>query len=161
MNRYFKLKPIILLMILVFFSGFTFSQEINEESNVKMEPLTGISVTLSVYSGNPNPQWWITEGPEFEKFFDLLKSMKTVNDSIFNYNEWNRLGYATFRIVPREITELPKSVHIWRDMAVISQYEEENLLYADGVTALYDLLVKQAEERGHEEFFINYHKQKR
>ena len=122
-------------------------------------PDKGISITLSVFSGRPNPQWWITEKPELEKLITVIKSMKTVKDSLFNYNEWNRLGYASFWIDSREIEEIPKSIHIWRDMAYILWNEKETPSYAKGATELYDMLVKQAEEKGYKEYFLNYHEQ--
>ena len=161
MYQYLKLKTTIVLVTLLFFVIPAIAQEETERNKMKEEPTRGISITLPVYSGIPNPQWWITDGDEFEKIIYLIKSMKTVNDSLFNYDEWNKPGYASFWIVSREIMDLPKSVHIWRDMGYIPQHEEMIPLYAKGVTELYDMLVKQAEERGYEEFFINYHKQKR
>lgn len=164
MDQYFKLnklKTIIVLMILLFFVVSTNALEKIERNTMKEKPIRGISIMLPVYSGRPNPQWWISEGSEFEKLINLIKSMKTVKGSLFNYDEWNRPGYASFWIVSREIEDLPKSVHIWRDMAYVPQNDEKIPLYVKGVTELYDMLVKQAEERGYRKFFLNYHKQKR
>ena len=159
MDQYFKLKTAIVLVTVLFFVVSAIAQEEIERNKMKEEPVRGISITLPVYSGLPNPQWWITEGDEFEKITFLIKSMKTVNDSLFNYNEWNKPGYASFWIVSREIEDLPKSVHIWRDMAYIPQRDEMIPLYAKGVTELYDMLVKQAEKKGYKEYFLNYHEQ--
>jgi len=120
------------------------------------EPPKGIKIMLSVYSGRPNPQWWLTEGPEFEKLILLLKELKTEDKELFKYDEWNRLGYASFWIVPKNISDLPYSLHIWRDKAVVAQTKVEKLRYAIGVTIIYDILVDQAIARGQKTFFTNY-----
>ncbi len=162
MDQYFKLnklKTIVVFMLQILLVVSTIAQEKIESNIMKEDPIKGISILLPVYSGRPNPQWWITEGPELEKLQKVIRLMKTIEDSIFDYDEWNRPGYASFWIDSREIENIPKSIHIWRDMAYIFLNEKDTPSYAKGVTKLYDMLVKQAEERGYKEYFLNYHEQ--
>jgi hypothetical protein len=119
-----------------------------------------IRITLSVYSGRPNPQWSLTAGPEYEKLAELIRGLKTAYEAPFDYDKWNRLGYASFWIVPKNIEGLPYAAHVWRDMAYLRVAREGPARYALGATEIYDLLVAQAEERGHKEFFVNYHKRR-
>ena len=44
-------------------------------------------------------------------------------------------------------------------MAYILWNEKETPSYAKGATELYNMLVKQAEEKGYKEYFLNYHEQ--
>ncbi|MEW5925685.1 MAG: hypothetical protein AB1746_17010, partial [Candidatus Zixiibacteriota bacterium] len=102
-----------------------------------------------------------TEGPVFDTLVRMIKSVKAVPESLFSYDEWNRPGYAIFRIATREIDGLPKKVNIWRDMIYIPQDGEKRALYSKEGARIYDFLVRQAEERGYKEFFVNYHKSKK
>lgn len=154
-----NLKIISIFILIFYLILSSFAQEKIERNTKNEEPVKGISIMFPIYSGRPNPQWWITEGPELERLLAVIKSMKTVKDSIFNYNEWNKPGYASFWIDSREIEGIPKSIHIWRDMAYILWNEKDTPSYAKGVTKLYDILVKQAEEKGYKEYFLNYHEQ--
>lgn len=122
------------------------------------EPEKGIEITLSVYSGRPNPQWWLTEGPEYEQVIRLVTALELTRETLFTYEEWNRLGYASFWITPRGIEELPYAVHVWRDMAYVAQDGDREAMQAVGATELYDVLVAQAEKRDQGRFFVNYHR---
>ena len=153
-----KIRIIILLTAILFLAGLTLAQDNLERDKVEVDPIKGISITLPVYSGMPNPQWWYTEGPVYDTLVLMIKALKAVPDTIFNYDEWNRPGYAAFRVHTREIRELPKRVRIWRDMVYIPEDGEKPALYAKGGGRIYDFLVRQAEERGYKEFFVNYHK---
>ena len=124
------------------------------------EPEKGIQITLSVYSGRPNPRWWLTKGRDFERLIHLIKMLRVDEKALFTYDEWNRLGYATFWIEPKNIEGLPYAIHVWRDMAYVEQNLEGKVMYALGASEIYDLVVIQAEERGQERFFVNYHKYK-
>lgn len=157
MDKYIKLKMFLLLIMLISFGRVTIAQEKIEGYSGSEKPEVGISITFPIYSGRANPQWWLTEGQEFQELIELIKIINSVDDSLFNYNEWNRGGYASFWIDSRNIKDIPKSIHIWRDMAIIISIEDEQYLYANGVLELYDLLVKLAEEKGYKEYFINYH----
>lgn len=122
-------------------------------------PDKGLSITLSVYSGRPNPQWWIVPSdPEYKQLIDLISSLKTSNKAVFKYDEWNRLGYASFWIVPKGMEGVPRAIHIWRDMAYVRQNEKGEALYALGAAKLYELLVAQAEKKDQGSFFLNYRK---
>ena len=156
-----KVKIIILLTVLLFLGGLVSAQDKLEKEKPREEPIKGISITLPVYSGMPNPQWWYTEGPAFDTLVMMLKSMKAVPESLFNYDEWNRPGYAIFRIAVREIEGLPKHVNVWRDKVYVPQDGKKQALYSREGAKIYDFLVRQAEERGHKEFFVNYHKSKK
>lgn len=134
------------------------SEGINDQEDKRQ---AGIEITLSVFSGRPNPQWLLTARPEHEKLTKLIKGLKTSHKSPFDYDKWNRLGYASFWVVPKNIEGLPYAVHIWRDMAYLMVGREGPAMYALGATEIYDLLVAQAEEKGHKDFFVNYHKQKK
>jgi hypothetical protein len=125
------------------------------------EPKKGISITLSVYSGRENPQWWLTEGTEYKRLIRLIKALKIKEKPIFDYGKWNRLGYASFLIHPYDVEGLPLSIHVWRDMAYVINDTEGTEMYAQGAERIYDLLVSQAEERNQKSFFINYHKEKK
>ena len=121
------------------------------------EPAVGLRVTLSVYSGRPNPSWTVEPGPELDRLVALLKDLKTTDARLFDYDEWNRLGYASFWVSSRGLPGVPGEVHVWRDMAVVPSPEGQGL-QAKGASKLYDMLVTQAEGRGHERFFRNYRK---
>lgn len=117
------------------------------------------SIILSVYSGKPNPQWWVkSSDPEYKQLVELISSLKTSKKPLFKYEEWNRLGYASFRIINNGVKELPGEIHIWRDMAYIVHSEKRDVSYATGALKIYDILVAQAEKRDLKNFFINYHK---
>jgi hypothetical protein len=134
-----------------------FSQTAKEQS----EKITdrGVSITLLVYSGRPNPQWWLTPSdPDYKRLIELITSLKTSKEPLFKYDKWNRLGYATFWINSKRIEGLPYAIHIWRDMAYVVQSKKGEVLYALGATKIYDMLVSQAEKRDQNKFFINYHK---
>jgi hypothetical protein len=121
------------------------------------EPSVGIRVTLSVYSGRPNPSWTVEPGPELDRLVALVKGLKATDARLFDYDEWNRLGYASFRLSARGLPDVPAEVHVWRDMAVVSSKEGKER-QAIGASKLYEMLVTQAEGNGHKSFFINYRK---
>jgi hypothetical protein len=134
-------------------------QEMKKKENSEKAPEKGIFIELSVYSGRPNPQWWITPGdPEYKELVILISSLKSTKKAMFDRDEWNKLGYASFWIKPKNVKGLPKSVQVWRDMGYIIQNEAGQVLYTRGATKIYDTLVAYAEKRGQEHFFINYHK---
>jgi hypothetical protein len=122
------------------------------------KPPIAITVTLSVYSGRPNPTWTLEPSADFDHLVSLLKGVKTTGERLFNYGEWNRLGYASFWVVSRGVPGLPGEVHVWRDMAYVPT-EDGKGLQAVGASALYEFLVSQAEGRDFREFFLNYRKQ--
>lgn len=122
-------------------------------------PDKGFSITLSVYSGRPNPHWWIVPSdPEYKRLTELIASLKKSNKAVFNYDEWNKLGYASFWIVPKGVEGLPSAIHVWRDMAYVQQKERGEAQYALGAAKIYDLLVSQSEKRDQGSFFVNYRK---
>jgi hypothetical protein len=82
-------------------------------------PPVGIRVTLLVYSGRPNPSWTVEPGPELDRLVALVKDLKATDAKLFDYEEWNRLGYASFRLSARGLVGVPGEVHLWRDMAVV------------------------------------------
>lgn len=120
------------------------------------EPETGLKIVLSVYSGRSNPTWWIKPGPELEKLVDLVSTLETRSEETFKYSEWNRLGYASFWIIPKGIDKMPYAVHVWRDMVYIVMGKEGRVAYAHGGTKIYDILVAQAERRDQGTFFEVY-----
>lgn len=122
------------------------------------EPEKGVQITLAVYSGRPNPEWWLTSERDYRRLVDLVTKLKPVDRALFNYDEWNRLGYASFWITPKAIQGLPHAVHVWQDMALVQPSSEGKALYATDAAQIYDLLVAQAERRGHGKFFANYRK---
>ena len=131
------------------------------EQKIEKKPDKSISITLSVYSGRPNPQWWITSSDlDYKRLVELIDSLKTSKKPLFKYDQWNRLGYATFWIDSKGIEGLPYAIHIWRDMAYVVQNKKGDVLYALGATKIYDILVSQAEKRDQKKFFINYRKTK-
>lgn len=118
-----------------------------------------MQVTLSVYSGRPNPTWTLTpKDTDYGKLVELIGVLKTSPEAVFRYDEWNRLGYASFFIATQGRPGLPQWIHVWRDMAYIVPEGEGRPLYALGATPIYDVLVAEAEERGQKDFFVNYHK---
>jgi hypothetical protein len=122
------------------------------------QPPIAITVTLSVYSGRHNPTWTLEPSPDFDRLVALLKGVKTSGERLFNYLEWNRLGYASFWVVSRGVPGLPGELHVWRDMAYVPT-EDGKGLQAVGASELYEFLVSQAERRDFREFFLNYRKQ--
>lgn len=118
-----------------------------------------IKITLSVYSGRPNPEWIIKEGPEYNRIIELIKNLRSQPEPIFNYNRWNRLGYARFLIEPLEEKDVPRLIHMWRDEAYIVQNNEGAVSYALGALEIYQTLVSQAEDRGHVRFFEKYNRE--
>jgi len=122
-------------------------------------PEKGVLVTLSAYSGRPNPQWWITDQDQLGRLAELIKSAKPSPEKSFDYNKWNRLGFASFWLNNKGLEGMPKKVHVWRDQAVIvTGQKDAPPLYANEALPLYDMLVKQAEEHDQHNFFRNYHK---
>jgi hypothetical protein len=119
-----------------------------------------IKITLSVYSGSPNPQWELNEGPEYNRLIELIKNLQAKEESLFNYSKWNRLGYASFWIEPMGFEELPCLIHIRRDEAYIIQDKKGTKAYALNASGIYDMLVSQAEEKGLTRFFEKYKKDK-
>jgi hypothetical protein len=120
-------------------------------------PPVGFRVTLSVYSGRPNPTWTVEPGPELDRLVALAKDLKATDATLFDYEEWNRLGYASFRLSSRGLAGVPGEVHVWRDMAVVPSKDGKGM-QATGASKLYELLVTQAEGKGYGEFFHNYRK---
>ncbi len=120
-------------------------------------PPVGFRVTLSVYSGRPNPSWTVEPGPEMDRLAALVKELKATDAKLFDYEEWNRLGYASFRLSARGVPGVPGEVHLWRDMAVVTS-KDGKVLQAAGASRLYEMLVTQAESKGYGSFFVNYRK---
>lgn len=120
-------------------------------------PPVGFRVTLSVYSGRPNPSWTVEPGPELDRLVALVKDLKATDAKLFDYGEWNRLGYASFRLSARGLAGVPGEVHLWRDMAVVPSKDGKGM-QATGASKLYEVLVTQAEGKGYKEFFLNYRK---
>ena len=121
------------------------------------QPPSSLRVTLSVYSGRPNPTWILEKGPELERLVALLRELKPTESRLFDYDEWNRLGYATFRLSARDLPGVPNEVHVWRDMAVVPS-KDGKTMQATGASKVYEALVTEAEGKGHERFFANYRK---
>ena len=121
------------------------------------QPPVSIRVTLSVYSGRPNPTWTVEPGPDLDRLAALARDLKPTDARLFDYNEWNRLGYATFRLSARGLPGVPSEIHLWRDMAVVPSREGKGM-QATGASKLYETLVTQAEGKGHGGFFANYRK---
>lgn len=132
--------------------------QIGTEVDTNKTPEKGISITLSVYSGRMNPQWWLTSDSALRRITTLIDSLKVTSDSLFDYNEWNRLGYATFWIKPRGLDGLPDAIHIWRDKAVVFTEDKSKVGHTINGADLYDLLAGQAERRDQGYFFENYRK---
>jgi hypothetical protein len=120
-------------------------------------PPVSITVTLSVYSGRPNPSWTVEPGPELDRLVALIKDLKTTDARLFDYDQWNRPGYASFWLSARGLSGVPSEIHLWRDMAFVPSKEGKGM-QATGASKLYEALVAQAEGRGHREFFLNYRK---
>jgi hypothetical protein len=123
----------------------------------KEQPPVSIRVTLSVYSGRPNPSWTVEPGPDLDRLVGLIQSLKPTDAKLFDYDEWNRLGYASFWLSARGIAGVPSEVHVWRDMAFVPSKEGKGM-QAIGASKLYEALVTQAEGNGQQEFFVNYRK---
>jgi hypothetical protein len=123
----------------------------------KEQPPVGISVTLSVYSGRPNPSWTVEPGPDLDRLVAIVRDLKPTDAKLFDYDEWNRLGYASFWLSARGLPGVPSEIHIWRDMAFVPSKEGKGT-QAIGASKLYEMLVTQAEARGHQDFFLNYRK---
>lgn len=128
------------------------------EADTNKTPEKGISITLSVYSGRMNPQWWLTSDSALRRITTLIDSLKVTSDSLFDYNEWNRLGYASFWIEPKGLDGLPVAIHIWRNNAFVILDEKGKFGHAINGAELYDLLAGQAERRDQGYFFENYRK---
>jgi hypothetical protein len=122
-----------------------------------VQPPKSIRVTLSVYSGRPNPTWTLESGPDFDRLVALLKDLKPSAARLFDYDEWNRLGYASFWVSARDLPGVPGELHVWRDMAVVPS-KDGNGMQATGAAKLYDALVGEAEANGYNRFFQNYRK---
>jgi hypothetical protein len=121
---------------------------------------SGIEIILTVYSGRPNPTWRLAEGPEAERLLVLVRALDVNKEKIFDYDEWNRLGYATFWIVFGDTRDAPYAVQVWRDMAYVIADVEAAPEYAVGASDLYEYLVVQAEARDQGAFFVNYRRAK-
>jgi hypothetical protein len=121
------------------------------------QPPVSIRVTLSVYSGRRNPSWTVEPGPDLDRLVALIKDLKTTDARSFDYNEWNRLGYASFWLSARGLSGIPSEVHLWRDMAFVPSKEGKGM-QASGASKLYEMLVTQAEGKGYQQFFLNYRK---
>ena len=122
------------------------------------EPDQGLKIILNIYSGIPNPQWWLTQGPEFDTTVRLLKELKVQDKKLFQYSKWNRLGYASFWIFPKNLKDLPYAVHIWRDEACVYTIEnkKEKAYQAIGALPIYDMLAAQSIQKEQKTFFRKY-----
>lgn len=150
-----------IVLLVGFFSAVTViavSLRTGQEESQGDESEKSLWITLSVYSGRPNPQWELKPGPDYDRLISLVEALDVEAKALFEYDEWNRLGYASFWITLQDIEGLPYAIHVWRDMAYVVQNREETGegLYALGATEIYDLLVTQAEERGQGAFFEKY-----
>jgi len=123
----------------------------------KEQPPMSIRVTLSVYSGRPNPSWTVKPGPDLDRLVGLIKELNPTDAKLFDYDKWNRLGYASFWLSARGLPGVPSEVHVWRDMAFVPSKEGKGM-QAIGASKLYEALVTQAEGNGQQEFFVNYRK---
>jgi hypothetical protein len=121
----------------------------------KAEKGPGIEVVLSVYSGRKNPRWVLEEGEDFDRVLVLLRDLKPESGELFDYDQWNRLGYPSFLLRTHGLEEVPYGVHVWRDMAVVIPNRDGKSLQAMGAEELYDTLVAQAKKRDFGEFFNN------
>ena len=121
------------------------------------QPPVSIRVTLSVYSGRPNPTWTVEPGPDLDRLVALVKDLKPADARLFDYDEWNRLGYASFWLSARGLPGVPSEIHLWRDMAFVPSKEGKGM-QATGASKLYEMLVTQAEGKGQRDFFANYRK---
>jgi hypothetical protein len=157
-----KKNKLLIISLIIIFSIFNltkaFSQTQTNQKSLENVPDKGIQITLSVYSGRENPTWWLTSQEELTKIVSLVNSLKISSDSIFNYNEWNQLGYASFWIDPKGLDKLPVAIHVWRNMAYVIVDKKSKTGYAINADNLYKILVDQAEKRGLDKFFINYRK---
>lgn len=124
------------------------------------KPERGIEIIFSIYSGRPNPQLWLTEGPEFEKLVSLLKDLKpqVQEEKLFNYSKWNTLGYTSIWIFPKNIEDLPYAMHIWLDEASVTMRKGENIMQAVGVMPIYEMLANHVLKTNQipEKFFRRY-----
>lgn len=123
------------------------------------EPERGIRIVLSVYSGRDNPQWWITDGPEFDELVRFLREPRPAQAASFEYDRWNRLGFSSFWILPKGIDGLPFGAHLWRDQAIVFVDGKGKESYQTlGSLPVYDSLVGQAMQREEEapDFFASY-----
>jgi hypothetical protein len=121
------------------------------------QPPVSVRVTLSVYSGRRNPSWTVEPGPDLDRLVALIKDLEATDARLFDYDEWNRLGYASFWLTARGLPGIPSEVHVWRDMAFVPSKEGKGM-QAIGASKLYEMLVTEAEGRGHRRFFANYRK---
>lgn len=129
------------------------------------EVTPGIEVTLSLYSGRTNPRWLLEEGEEMDRILGLLRQLgpqnrEAQNQELFDYGEWNRLGYPSFWVRARGLEEAPDAVHVYRDMAVVIPERGAESRQATGAGELYEALVEQAEERDFGQFFDRDNDQK-
>lgn len=158
-NRFASLMlKIIIIIVALVLSGYTAHSEIYPGS-VKGEKTLprDVTITLSVFSGRPNPQWrFVPADPEYGQLIALIGALKTQREPLFNHDKWNRLGYATFWIDLNGGETKASAVHVWRDMAYVLRNKEGQVAYALGATKLYDTLVSQAEKRDFKKFFMNY-----
>ena len=160
LSNFLKIIGIIVLLGATFSTITVFLVTGQEQEN---EPKKSIWITLSVYSGRPNPQWELNPGPDWDRLVSLVEALDVDEEALFEYDKWNRLGYASFWITPQNMEGLPYAIHVWRDMAYVVMRNQEGEwegLYALGATEIYDLLVAQAEEREQGAFFVKYHKYK-
>jgi len=115
-----------------------------------------ISVTLWIHSGRPNPQWEIQPGAVFDRLIELVQALDASTEPQFDYEEWNRMGYASFLVDLRSSRVSAGAVHVWREMAVLFDAGGRIIGYALAADGLYDALVAQAEERSLSAFFYDY-----
>ena len=156
--RFIRLFCVFIIMATGIFLALSAFSQTEEKTGAEKPPEKGISITLSIYSGRPNPQWWLTSDADLKKIIGLIESLKVSGDSLFNYGEWNRLGYASFYIEPKGLDKATRSIHVWRDMAYFLPDKDGRTGYALKATDLYDLLVEQAESRKLGSYFENYRK---
>ena len=125
------------------------------------KPEKGFRVILAVYAGKPDPEWFLTEGPIVEKISSLIQSLEVSKEKFFDYDKWNRLGYAGFWVIPQGMEGMPAAIHLWRDEAYFPPGEEDKEPgYAVGATDLYDVLVELAEREDLGKFFIVYKRER-
>ena len=117
----------------------------------QIDSTSAIDVTLSMYSGLPNPSWELTGGPDHVAIIDGVGALSLSAESLFDETQWHNLGYAFFVVSAEDANGRPITVEVWQDMACVylSASGATSMYWALGATDLYDVLIAQAEERGH------------
>lgn len=121
---------------------------LEEEKNSSTDQNRGLKVTLNIFSGRPNPSYYLENQDLMETIISLFNEVEK-NPITFNTNSVfpTRLGYAGFMIEnPGNVSGFPPFVGVYKGNIEVKNGQKRFLKDING--ALEEFLLNQAQEKG-------------